>query len=594
MKNIRNFSIIAHIDHGKSTLADRFLEITGIKPRDGKELVLDDMDLERERGITIKSQTARMYYKYNGEEYILNLIDTPGHMDFNYEVSRSLAACEGAILLVDATQGIEAQTIVNYNIALENNLEIIGVINKIDLPSADIEKVKTEMENTLLLSGDEIIAISAKTGEGVNKLLETVINKIPAPCGNTDSPLKALIVDSYYNSFRGVILKVRIFDGEIKPGDKILLMSSAHTYEVDELGYYQLKHIKCEKLTAGDVGYIIAGIKKISDVNIGDTITLANNPAKEPLPGFRQVKPMVFAGIYPVEGDKYEELKNAIEKLKLNDAALSCAPDNSTALGMGFRCGFLGLLHLEIVQERLEREFDVSLVVTAPNVSYKIYLQNGKLLEITNPADFPSGEKILKIEEPYVKALIITPSEYIGNIMKLMQEYRGEYIKTEYIHPTRVELIYKIPFAEIIFDFIDRLKSATRGFASFDYEFIGFRSSDLVKVDILVHKKPVDALSIIVHREKAYYQARKIVEKLRKVIPRQLFEVVIQAAIGSKVIARERIPPLRKDVTAKCYGGDITRKRKLLEKQKEGKKRMKRIGNVDIPQEAFLSILKVK
>ncbi len=594
MKNIRNFSIIAHIDHGKSTLADRFLEITGIKPKDSMELVLDNMDLERERGITIKSQTARMYYNFNGEEYILNLIDTPGHMDFNYEVSRSLAACEGAILLIDATQGIEAQTIVNYNIAIENNLEIIGVINKIDLPSANIKKVKEEMENMLLIPQEEILSISAKSGEGVEQLLKIIINRIPPPKGNINSPLKALIIDSYYDSFRGVILKVRIFDGEVKPGDKILLMSSSHTYEVSEVGYYQLKHKKCEKLSAGDVGYIIAGIKQISDVNIGDTITLANNSTKSPLPGFRKVKPMVFAGIYPIEGDKYEELKNAIEKLRLNDSALSCSPDNSTALGLGFRCGFLGLLHLEIVQERLEREFDVGLVVTAPNVSYKIYLQNGEIMEITNPADFPSGEKILKIEEPYVKALIITPSEYIGNIMKLMQEYRGEYIKTEYIHPTRVELVYELPFAEIIFDFIDRLKSVSRGFASFDYELIGFRQSNLVKVDILVHKKIVDTLSIIVHKEKAYYQARKIVEKLKKVIPRQLFEVVIQAAIGSKVIARESIPPLRKDVTAKCYGGDITRKRKLLEKQKEGKKRMKRIGNVDIPQEAFLSILKVK
>ncbi|MBN1899267.1 MAG: elongation factor 4 [Spirochaetes bacterium] len=594
MKNIRNFSIIAHIDHGKSTLADRLLELTHIKAKGGHSLVLDDMDLEKERGITIKSHAVRMNYHYNDQNYILNLIDTPGHMDFGYEVSRSLAACEGAILLVDAAQGVEAQTIVNYNIAFDNQLEIIGVINKIDLPSADVPKVKEEMEHTLLIPKEEIISVSAKSGLGVEALLNRIVEKIPSPKGDPLQPLRALIIDSYYDSFRGVILKVRIFDGDVKGSDRIIFMSSKQSYEVSEVGYYILGYKKCNVLSTGDVGYIVAGIKQISDVSIGDTITLSKRPAPSPLKGFRKVKPMVFAGIYPVEGNKYDDLKTAIEKLKLNDAALSSLPDNSQALGLGFRCGFLGLLHLEIVQERLEREFDVDLVITAPNVSYKLHVQGGQTQEITNPSDFPIGKKIDKIEEPFVQALIVTPSEYIGNIMKLMQEYRGEYQKTEYINPTRVELVYDIPLSEIIFDFLDRLKSVSRGFASFDYEMTGFRASHLVKVDILIHKKTVDALSIITHREKAYYQAKKIVEKLKKVIPRQLFEVAIQAAVGSKVIARESIPPLRKDVIAKCYGGDITRKRKLLEKQKEGKKRMKRIGNVDIPQEAFLSILKVK
>ncbi len=594
ISQIRNFSIIAHIDHGKSTLADRLLEITNIKSKDGEDLVLDNMELERERGITIKSQTARMYYQYNGKDYILNLIDTPGHIDFNYEVSRSLAACEGAVLLIDATQGIEAQTIVNYNIALDDKLEIIAVINKIDLPSAEVDKVLEEIENVLLIPKEEVLKISAKTGEGVVSLIERIIEKVPSPKGRADAPFKSLIFDSYYDSFRGVVVKVRVYDGEVRAGDKIVLMSSGHTYEVSEVGYYQIEHKKADVLSAGDVGYIIANIKNISDINIGDTISNANNIASEVLHGFREIKPMVFAGIYPVEGNRYEELKKAIDKLKLNDAALTYVPDNSTALGLGFRCGFLGLLHLEIVQERLEREFNVDLVVTAPNVTYRIYLQNNKSFNITNPAEFPVGEKILKVEEPVVKSLIITPSEYIGNIMKLMKEYRGVYIKTEYIHSTRVELVYEIPFSEIIFNFFDKLKSVTRGFASFDYEMIGFRESKLVKVDIMVHKKVVDALSIITHKDKAYYQARQVVSRLREVIPRQLFEVAIQAAIGSKVIARETIPPLRKDVIAKCYGGDITRKRKLLEKQKAGKKRMKRIGNVDIPQEAFLSILKVK
>ena len=594
MKNIRNFSIIAHIDHGKSTLADRLLELTGVKPKDSIELILDDMDLERERGITIKSHTATMFYNYNGITYTLNLIDTPGHMDFNYEVSRSLYACEGTILLVDASQGIEAQTIINFNHAIEKNLKIISAINKIDLPNVNIEKIKKDIENTFLIPEDEIFLISAKTGLGVEKLLSAIIEKIPPPVGDVSKPLSALIIDSYYDSFRGVVLKVRIFDGEVKVGDKILLMNSKRTYEVDEVGYYQLKHIKCDKLQAGAVGYIIAGIKQISDVQVGDTVTLYENPAPKPIPGFKEIKPMVFAGIYPVEGDKYDDLKKGIEKLKLNDAALVYSPDNSPSLGMGFRCGFLGLLHMEIVQERLEREFGLQLIVTAPNVKYKVHLDNQKVIEIDNPSEFPENVKILKIEEPYVKLLIVSPAEYIGNIMQLMTDYRAKYIRTDYISPQKVEFVYEVPFAEVIFDFLDKLKSVTKGYATFDYQFIGFRESDLVKVNILVHKKVVDALSIITHRDKAYYQAKKIVSKLKEVIPRQLFEVVIQAAIGSRVIASEKIPPVRKDVTAKCYGGDITRKRKLLEKQKEGKKRMKKIGNVDIPQEAFLSVLKVK
>ncbi len=595
IQNIRNFSIIAHIDHGKSTLSDRFLELTGLKKKNSADLILDNMDLEKERGITIKSQTARMRFKAaDGNEYILNLIDTPGHMDFNYEVSRSLAACEGALLLIDATQGIEAQTIVNYNLALDNNLVIIGVINKIDLPSAEVDRILKEIENVLIIPKEEIYQTSAKTGRGAQELLQAIVDIIPHPKGDINAPLKALIIDSYYDAFRGVILKTRIFDGEIKAGEKILFISTGHTYEVGEVGIYRIEHNKTDKLSAGEVGYIIAGIKKISDVNIGDTITNANKPAKEQLPGFKEMKPMVFAGIFPIDSEKYEDLKVAIEKLKLNDAALISTPYNSPALGFGFRCGFLGLLHLEIVQERIEREFGIEIIATAPNVSYRIYLQAGEFIEITNPADFPEKQKIFKTEEPFVKAIIIVPNEFVGNVMKLIQESRGIYKSTEYLDTTRVELIYEIPFAEIIFDFVDRLKSVTKGYASFDYEFIGFRESKLVKINIFVHKKIVDALSLIAHKEKAYYKARKIVSKLREVIPKQLFEVAIQASIGSKVIARETVSAIRKDVTSKCYGGDITRKRKLLEKQKKGKKRMKMIGTVEVPQEAFLSILKVK
>ncbi len=594
MENIRNFSIIAHIDHGKSTLADRFLELTGLKKPGEGELVLDNMELERERGITIKFQNARMIYKKNGKEYILNLLDTPGHMDFNYEVSRALAACEGAILLVDATQGIEAQTIVNFNLAVEENLEIIAAVNKIDLPVAMPDKVAQEIENTFLIPADEVYKISAKTGEGVKDLLDAIIEKIPPPQGDPAAPLKALIVDSYYDPFRGVILKVRIFDGEIKKGDKILLMSSGHSYEVDEVGVYEIHHKPVEKLTAGEVGYIIAGIKNIEDVDIGDTITLKDRPTLERLPGFKKIKSMVYATIFPVYGDQYEDLKKALQKLKLNDASLTFTSYNSPALGMGFRCGFLGMLHMEIVQERLEREYNLDIVITAPNVPYKVYLQNGEVLDINNPADFPENIKILKVEEPVVKGIIISPVEYVGNVMKIAREYRGEFLSTENISQTRIEMLFEFPLSEIIFDFLDKLKSVTRGYASFDYEVTGFKEADLVKVNVLIHRKKVDALSFIVHRDKAYYQARNIVKRLKEVIPKQLFEVDIQAAIGSKVIATEKIKPLRKDVTAKCYGGDVTRKRKLLEKQKEGKKRMKKIGKVDVPQEAFLSVLKIK
>ncbi|MHA1344676.1 MAG: translation elongation factor 4 [Promethearchaeota archaeon] len=591
MKEIRNFSIIAHIDHGKSTLSDRFLEICGLKNKDSGDLVLDNMDLEKERGITIKSQTACMEYKSkDGNIYKLNLIDTPGHMDFNYEVSRSLSACEGALLLVDATQGIEAQTLINYNLALENKLVIIGVINKIDLPSAEPEKVKKAIVDNLLILEEHIVSVSAKTGKGVVDLLELIVKKIPPPTGDINKPLKALIIDSYY----GVIIKIRVFDGELNIGDKIMFLSNKETYEVSEIGVYKLKHQPVKKLLAGEVGYIIAGIKQIQNVHVGDTITLATNPVDTPLPGFKKIKPMVFAGIYPVEGDDFENLKKALEKLQLNDSSLTFIPNNSHALGFGFRCGFLGLLHMEIVQERLEREFNISPIITAPNVRYKVYLKNNKMLEIDNPSDFPDNNLIDRIEEPMVEAIVITPVEYIGNIMNLMTECRARYVKTDYLTLQKVKLEYEMPFSELMYDFINKLKSVSRGYASFDYEFIEYQKSDLVKVDILVHKKKVDALSIITHKDKAYYHAREVTKKLKEVIPRQLFEIAIQAAIGSKIIARETIPPIRKDVTSKCYGGDITRKRKLLEKQKKGKKRMKKVGNVEIPQEAFLSILKVK
>ena len=594
MQNIRNFSIIAHIDHGKSTLSDRMLEICGLKKESSEDLVLDDMALERERGITIKSQTARMdYTAEDGQKYILNLIDTPGHMDFNYEVSRSLSACEGAILLVDASQGIEAQTIVNYNLAVENNLEIIGVINKIDLDSANIKQVETAMENVLTIPKEEIVKISAKTGEGVKELLEAIVKRVPHPKGDKDKPLKSLIIDSNYDTFRGIVIKVRIMDGELKTNENILFLSNKNVYEAAEIGIYRLKLVKVKKLSPGDVGYIIAGIKQIKDVHVGDTVTDAKSPVSKALTGFKKVKPMVFAGIYPVDADDFENLHKALDKLQLNDSSLSFMQNNSHALGFGFRCGFLGLLHMEIVQERLEREFNINPIITAPNVSYRIKIQDSKVIEVDNPDDFPEDQKLEYVEEPMVSAIVISPAEYIGNIMALMEECRATYEHTDYINEQKVELTYEMPFAEIIFDFINRLKSVTRGYASFDYEFKGFQKAELVKVDILVHKNKVDSLSIISHKDKAYFHGRAVVNKLKEVIPRQMFEVAIQAAIGSKIIARATIPAMRKDVTAKCYGGDVSRKRKLLENQKKGKKRMKKVGNVDIPQEAFLSILKV-
>ncbi len=589
MKKIRNFSIIAHIDHGKSTLADRLMEYTGLLERvrvQHSEQILDDMELERERGITIKANTVRLEYM----GYVLNLVDTPGHVDFSYEVSRSLASCEGAILLVDASQGVEAQTIANFYIALDNDLTIIPVINKIDLPNANIEKVEEELYNLFGFTSDEIVKVSAKNAINIDILLNRIISDIPSPRGEDFSPLRALIFDSFYDPYVGVVAKIRVFDGRIRVGDRIKLFSSGKDFEVMELGVFEIVRRKVDELRAGEIGYVIAGIKDIRDMKVGDTITSLQNPAKEPLKGYKEPKPMVFSGLYPINTEDYEDLKKALMKLRLNDSAFHFEMENSKALGFGFRCGYLGLLHMEIVKERIEREFQIPIITTAPNVIYRVYLQNGEVMEIDNPALFPDG-KVEKIEEPYIKAYIFVPSEYVGNIMKLMTERRGKNIGMSYISSDRVELIYEIPFAEVMYDFYDKLKSVSRGYASFDYEHIGYREGDLVKLTIYVHKVPVDALSVIVHKDKAYYYGRKILEKLKKVIPRQLFEVVLQAGIGSKIIARESIPALRKNVTAKCYGGDITRKRKLLEKQKEGKKRLKRIGRVDIPQEAFLSVI---
>jgi len=589
MKKIRNFSIIAHIDHGKSTLADRLMEYTGLLERvrvQHSEQILDDMELERERGITIKANTVRLEYM----GYVLNLVDTPGHVDFSYEVSRSLASCEGAILLVDASQGVEAQTIANFYIALDNDLTIIPVINKIDLPNANIEKVEEELYNLFGFTSDEIVKVSAKNAINIDILLNRIISDIPSPRGEDFSPLRALIFDSFYDPYVGVVAKIRVFDGKIRVGDRIKLFSSGKDFEVMELGVFEIVRRKVDELRAGEIGYVIAGIKDIRDMKVGDTITSLQNPAKEPLKGYKEPKPMVFSGLYPINTEDYEDLKKALMKLRLNDSAFHFEMENSKALGFGFRCGYLGLLHMEIVKERIEREFQIPIITTAPNVIYRVYLQNGEVMEIDNPALFPDG-KVEKIEEPYIKAYIFVPSEYVGNIMKLMTERRGKNIGMSYISSDRVELIYEIPFAEVMYDFYDKLKSVSRGYASFDYEHIGYREGDLVKLTIYVHKVPVDALSVIVHKDKAYYYGRKILEKLKKVIPRQLFEVVLQAGIGSKIIARESIPALRKNVTAKCYGGDITRKRKLLGKQKEGKKRLKRIGRVDIPQEAFLSVI---
>jgi GTP-binding protein LepA len=596
MKLIRNFSIIAHIDHGKSTLADRLLELTGvIKTGTGVKQVLDDMGLEQERGITIKLHAVRMNYDSpDGNHYILNLIDTPGHVDFTYEVSRSLAACEGAILVVDASQGIEAQTISNLYLAMEHDLTIIPVINKIDLPAADVANVEKQIIDLLGVKSDEIFKVSAKHGTGVEPILEAIVSYIPPPVGEPKKPCRAMIFDSIFESYRGAIPYIRVVDGEIKKGDWITLYTPNKKFEVIEVGYLTLKQIPAKKLTAGEVGYVIASVKTVSDTKVGDTIYIASGKKVEQLPGFRDIKPMVYAGIYPATAENYEELRNALEKLQLNDSSLIFIPETSAALGFGFRCGFLGLLHMEIIRERLTREYNLNIVNTVPNVEYRVTDVDAKTITIENPSLLPPSQQLDYIEEPFVDAKLITPSEYIGNIMKLVTERRGIYQNTEYIDPQRASLSYKIPLAEIIFDFFDRLKSITRGYASLDYEYCGFVRSDLVKLDILINGQAVDAFSYILHREKAYQRGRKLCTKLRELIPRQLFEVIIQAALGNKPIARETVKAIRKNVTAKCYGGDISRKRKLLEKQKEGKKRMKQIGHVEIPQEAFLAVLQLE
>ncbi len=592
-KNIRNFSIIAHIDHGKSTIADRILELTGaISEREKKDQLLDNMDIERERGITIKLNAVQLHYNYKNEDYIMHLIDTPGHVDFSYEVSRSLAACEGAILVVDAAQGIEAQTLANVYLAIENDLKIIPVINKIDLPNADIPKVKKELE-TLGFKEDEIILTSAKTGQGIKELVEAVIERIPSPESNTNDKLKALVFDSHFDSYKGVVVLVRIKSGSIKLKDKIKFMKVNAVYEVTELGVSNPHLEKKTSLSCGEVGYLCASIKSISDIKVGDTITLENNPAEESLPGYKPMKPMVFCGLYPIETNKYPELREALEKLKLNDSALEFEPETSKALGFGFRCGFLGLLHMEIIQERLEREFNLDHIATSPSVIYKITKTDNEVIYIDSPAKMPDRQKIKQVEEPYVKTNIYVPTNYIGPIMELCQNKRGIYINMEYISETRVNIHYEIPLSEIVYNFFDKLKSSTKGYASFDYELIGYKPSDLVKMDILLNGEVIDALSIIVHKNFAYTRGKAIVEKLKEIIPRQLFEVPIQSVIGSKVIARADIKALRKNVLAKCYGGDITRKRKLLEKQKEGKKRMKMVGNVELPSSAFLAVLKL-
>ena len=592
---IRNFSIVAHIDHGKSTLADRLLEKTGtLTQREMEEQVLDNMELERERGITIKSQAARLIYKReNGEEYILNLIDTPGHVDFTYEVSRSLAACEGAILVVDAAQGIEAQTLANCYLALDNDLEIAPVINKIDLPSARPDEIKQEIEDVIGIEAEDAPMISAKTGLNVEDVLETIVEKIPAPNGDEDAPLKALIFDSYYDSYKGVVCYVRIIDGKVKPGTKVKLMATNKVYDITEVGVFTPKLMPINGLSAGDVGYITASIKNVADARVGDTVTEADRPTAEALPGYKKAVPMVYSGIYPVDGAKYDELKEALEKLQINDAALDFEPETSIALGFGFRCGFLGLLHMEIIQDRIEREFNLDIITTAPSVVYKVTKTNGETIELTNPTNLPEPTEIDYMEEPIVKASIIAPTEYVGAIMDLCQERRGVYIDMEYLETTRVSINYEIPLNEIVYDFFDTLKSRTRGYASFDYEFKGYTTTELVKLDILLNGDVVDALSMIVPKERAYHKGRGIAEKLKEIIPRQMFEVPIQAAIGSKVIARETVKAMRKDVLAKCYGGDISRKKKLLEKQKEGKKRMRQVGSVEVPQEAFMAVLKV-
>lgn len=593
-KNIRNFCIVAHIDHGKSTLADRLIEYTGtLSKRELSDQVLDSMDIERERGITIKLTPTKMNYTYNGEEYELNLIDTPGHVDFTYEVSRSLAACEGAILIVDATQGVEAQTLANAYLAVDNNLEILPVINKIDLPSADVELARKEIEEIIGIDASIAPAVSAKEGTNIDQVLEQIVNYIPAPKGDVVAPLRALIFDSYYDNFKGAVCLVRVFDGSVKAGDKVKFFITGKEYDVTEVGVFEPKPVTQDILSAGDVGYICASIKNVSETKVGDTITSAVNPTTNPLPGYKEVKPVVFSGIFCVDGADYDALKDALEKLKLNDASLEYEPEISQALGFGFRCGFLGLLHMEIIQERLEREFDLDLITTAPSVCYKVHTVTGETLLVSNPADLPKPQDIDYMEEPMTRVNIFTPPQYVGNLMELAQEKRGEHKDLQYLDKNRCQLVYDIPLNEIIYDFFDKLKSCSRGYASLDYEIIDYKISDLVKVDILLNGEICDALSMIVHKDRAYYKGRAIVEKLKEVIPRQLFEIPIQAAIGSKVIARETVKALRKDVLAKCYGGDITRKRKLLEKQKKGKKRMRKIGSVDIPSEAFMSILKI-
>lgn len=594
-EQIRNFSIIAHIDHGKSTLADRILEKTNtVTSREMQDQLLDSMDLERERGITIKLNAVELNYTAkNGELYIFHLIDTPGHVDFTYEVSRSLAACEGAVLVVDAAQGIEAQTLANVYLALDNDLEILPVINKIDLPAADPERVRQEIEDVIGLDASEAVLASAKAGIGIEEILEQIVEYVPAPSGDLEAPLKALIFDSVYDSYRGVVLNVRITDGVVKPGDKIQLMSNGKTFDVTEVGVFSPKAVARDFLMVGDVGYITASIKTVQDTRVGDTVTLANNPAKEALPGYRKMNPMVYCGLYPIDTSRYNDLRDALDKLQLNDAALQFEPETSQALGFGFRCGFLGLLHMDVVQERLEREFNLELITTAPSVIYHVNKTDGSMTVVDNPADFPEPVTIQDVEEPFVKAQIMVPNEYVGAVMELSQRKRGDFITMDYLDDYRVNVVYNIPLSEIVFDFFDKLKSSTKGYASLDYDMSGYQKSKLVKMDILLNGETVDALSFIVHRDFAYERGKAIVEKLKKLIPRQQFEVPIQAAIGQKIVARSDIKALRKNVLAKCYGGDVSRKRKLLEKQKEGKKRMKQIGSVEVPQEAFMAVLKM-
>lgn len=594
MKNIRNFCIIAHIDHGKSTLADRLLEHTRtVDARTLKAQTLDDMDLERERGITIKSHAIKMQYVHEGEPYILNLIDTPGHVDFSYEVSRSIAACEGALLIVDAAQGIQAQTISNLYLAIDQGLEIIPILNKMDLPGAMPEEVKDQIVDLIGCSRDEIIPASGKTGLGVDAILDAIVNRIPSPKGDPEKPLKALIFDSVFNSYRGIIAYYKVVDGSIKTHDHVKFMATGRKYEAEEIGHLLLDRKAAPEVKTGDVGYIISGIKEAREVKVGDTITLVDNPTPEPIKGFEDVKPMVFAGIYPVDTEDFEELRESMFKLQLNDASLVFEPESSAALGFGFRCGFLGMLHMEIIQERLEREFNMTVITTVPNVSYNAYTTSGEMVVVRNPSDLPDPSTMIKVEEPYISASIITSSDYVGNILSLCIGRRGMLKNQTYLTPTRVELTFDLPLAEVVFDFYDKLKSLSRGYASFDYHPIGYQESKLVKLDIFINKSPVDALSAVIHRDRAYEWGKKICEKLKELIPRQQFEIAIQAGIGAKIIARESLSALRKDVTAKCYGGDISRKRKLLEKQKKGKKRMRQVGNVEIPQQAFMAVLKI-